>query len=83
MQRIITHVSIDIAKTSLGLEVQRTLIYVESTVASGRTCRMVDRFERLTQDECDDLLDHLVSGVMPGSDLVEARPNSANQMSIF
>lgn len=66
IQRTITRVTVDTWHEPQGFVVQVTTIYCESTLARGSLERDVTRYDRLTEDECRDVLDMMADGPLPG-----------------
>lgn len=66
MDTAIRDIRIDVGRVGLNFDVQETISYVESNVASGRLRTTVTRYERMTRAECLDVLEALAGRLMPG-----------------
>lgn len=67
VQRVITKVTMDCWSEPAGFALQVTTTYVESDLSGGRSVKDVQRYDRLTEDECRDVIDVLAQGALPGA----------------
>lgn len=68
LQRTVTQVRMTCWKDHHGFIVQVDTEYIESTIGSGKKRQDVERYEKLTEEECRDVIEAVSSGGLPGAD---------------
>ena len=74
LQRVVTHVEFDWWREPGGYAVQVKYRWIESTASYGTTDERIDRYEKLTRDEAEDVLEAVMTGAAPGEEYVLQRP---------
>ena len=69
MKNIVTRINYDVSKAGGGLAIQRTITYVESSFNSGATRKLVERYDYMTDEECNDLLEALIGTPAVGDEI--------------